>query len=944
MLRVALKNLNSIYNKLHYIKHFLEMNNIDIFALTETWLVKDTPDSFVTIPGYNFVRPAIGGCVRKHGVGLYLRSNLDFVTVDTDVPNLLAVHVLEFDFFLVLVYRPPSNSVHDNDGLLAFLLEFCYGREVLVLGGFNLPTIQWTDNLNMGTPCLADRGFLECFDSLGLTQWVMEPTYVPSGRTLDLVLTSESDRVGSMFLHPPFPGCGHVVVEFTYCFHMQHNHLDADDTVRLWHSGRYREINDYLGGVDWDVEFRLLDVEGMFGRFCSVLGALVDMYIPLRLGTPGRKPWPVRAPRQLLQRRAGLWTNYKTIRNIQGRRSLEALEALQLFQAANHEYRNFAVSSQIAYERSLADQLYCAPRLFHSYIRRKKVGQPQVGPIRLPSGDLVSDCVGMAEALAGAFAGVYARNPNLVPAQHRIFDGTMSELTFSVENVCELLDGLDGSSSMGPDGLHPLLLKSCSDNLAYPLHQIFTASLHSGRLPQLWKDSKVIPIFKKGSRYDPLNYRPISLTSVCCKTLERLVVKGLTEFLETNDLIGNNQFGFRSGRSVEDQLLLTYNCITEWVDRFYVVDLILFDFTKAFDKVNHAVLLRKLRLLGISGAVLEWISAFLQDRRMYVSVSGTHSSVKNVHSGVPQGSVLGPLLFLIYVDEVPKDISAHFKIFADDLKIYFRVSDSSGSAVDAVERGQRDIDRICMVAASWGLTMNAAKCSVLRFQRGPRAAPAAEEFYSLGGERIEFVNAARDLGIIVDYSLRFHDHVADVTRKANAVASNLLRSTLCRSESFMVQLYTTHVRPLLEFASCIWNTGYVGDVKKLEAVQRRWTREIEGFGGLTYGERLDRLEMYSVKGRLMRIDLIKYWKILHGESVINREEIFEFPPHVGTRGHDYKLAHRYCSLEARRRFFSFRWVSLWNSLPAHLVLVDNLAAFKRGLHDFLGPRLYDYYD
>ena len=293
---------------------------------------------------------------------------------------------------------------------------------------------------------------------------------------------------------------------------------------------------------------------------------------------------------------------------------------------------------------------------------------------------------------------------------------------------------------------------------------------------------------------------------------------------------------------------------------------------------------------------------------MYVSVSGAHSSVREVRSGVPQGSVLGPLLFLVYVDEIPKHISSNSKIFADDLKIYFRVPDSSGSDLVLSAAAQRDIDQIRTVAASWGLSMNAAKCAVLRFQRGLRGAPPLDEFYSLGDERIEFVTAARDLGVIVDPSLKFHEHVAVITRKANAVASNLLRSTLCRNESFMVQLYTAHVRPMLEFASCIWNTNYIGDMRKLEAVQRHWTRKIEGFDGLTYGERLDRLQMYSVKGRRMRNDLIKYWKILHGESPISREEIFEFPPNVGTRGHELKLAHRYCSLEVMRRFFSYRWI------------------------------------
>ena len=189
-----------------------------------------------------------------------MKNCLDFVSVNINVTNMLAVHVLRFDFFIVVVYRPPSSSVFDNDRLLAFLMEFCYGKEVIILGDFNLPTVQWTDNLFRTAPCSTDQGFVECFNSLGLTQWVAEPTYVPSGRTLDLVLISESDRVGSLPVCPPFPGCGHAVIEFTYCFRVQ-EHLDTGGSVRLWHSGRYDEVNAYLSDLDWDLEFQFLDVE-----------------------------------------------------------------------------------------------------------------------------------------------------------------------------------------------------------------------------------------------------------------------------------------------------------------------------------------------------------------------------------------------------------------------------------------------------------------------------------------------------------------------------------------------------------------------------------------------------------------------------------------------------------------------------------------------------------
>ena len=163
------------------------------------------------------------------------------------------------------------------------------------------------------------------------------------------------------------------------------------------------------------------------------------------------------------------------------------------------------------------------------------------------------------------------------------------------------------------------------------------------------------------------------------------------------------------------------------------------------------------------------------------------------------------------------------------------------------------------------------------------------------------------MGVVVDTTLRFHHHVQTVAAKAGRLASSLLRSTVCRSPEFMVSLFISHVRPILDYACCVWNTGYVGDSKLLEAVQRRWTKQIDGFHDLGYRDRLARLNLFSIKGRRLRADLIKYWQILHGGSVDLRG-MFSLAPDVGTRSHRYKLVLPLCSSDARRRSFSTRCI------------------------------------
>ena len=507
-----------------------------------------------------------------------------------------------------------------------------------------------------------------------------------------------------------------------------------------------------------------------------------------------------------------------------------------------------------------------------------------------------------------------------------------------------MLSAIDGGSAMGPDGIHPLLLKNCASQLAYPLTIIFNRSLREGTLPSDWKTSLVVPIFKKGSRYDPLNYRPISLTSVPCKLLERILCKSLMSYLESNSLLSHHQFGFRAGRSTMDQLLLVYDVVSRQTDRGGITDVILFDFSKAFDVVVHDLMIDKLMNLGIQGNFLKWLISFLTGRSMRVGVKGHNSGSKPVLSGVPQGSVLGPVLFLIYVNSIASQLKCNYTIFADDLKIYACVEHRSPTDTSSLmsETVQNDIAVLQRTSLSWGLAMNVRKCAVLRFAR-PRADIPQPSYY-LSGNLIPVVDEASDLGVLVDTSLKFHSHIRSTVHKAGGLAESLLKSTVCRSPIFMLFLLTTHIRPVLEYCSCVWNTGFVQDVRLLERVQRRWTRHIDGMAGLTYGERLEALNLYSVQGRLLRADLIQCWKIHNGHSCITPGDLFQHPTHRRTRGHCHKVLPPVTETDTRKRFFSIRCISLWNSLPTDAVCAPNVNRFKRVLDTCIRDKLLSYID
>ena len=218
------------------------------------------------------------------------------------------------------------------------------------------------------------------------------------------------------------------------------------------------------------------------------------------------------------------------------------------------------------------------------------------------------------------------------------------------------------------------------------------------------------------------------------------------------------------------------------------------------------------------------------------------------------------------------------------------------------------------------------------------------DHYTLNGQQIKFVQEHKDLGVLVDNKLRFHSHILSTTRKAAGVANNIIRSTLCRSPAFMVSIWSTYIRPILEFGSTVWNTGYLNDLRLLERVQRRWTKNVAGLELLPYDERLASLDLFSVKGRLLRADLIMYWKIFHNHSTIKPADVFSLEVRPGNRGHPYKIATRFTRSDARKRAFSFRQVAVWNDLPREVVTSSSLGIFKRNLQLHRRELLFEYID
>ena len=313
------------------------------------------------------------------------------------------------------------------------------------------------------------------------------------------------------------------------------------------------------------------------------------------------------------------------------------------------------------------------------------------------------------------------------------------------QGVEKLLANLSPYKACGPDGISPRVLKELAKELAPALTIIFQSSLTTGMVPVDWRDAHVTPIFKKGEHYNPENYRLVSLTCIACKIMEHIVVSAVMAHFDSNNLLTDNQHGFRKRRSCDTQLLEFTEELIHCLECGKQTDILIMDFAKAFDRVNHSLLLHKLHCYCIRRSILSWISSFLHDRRQAVVVNGNRSSFISVRSGVPQGSVLGPCLFLAYMNDLSNNLTSRTRLFADDTTVYRIVTNS----VDQ-DHLQQDLQCLADWEENWEMKFHPAKCTTLSITRCRRL---LQPSYHLHGHKLDVVNAAKYLGVTIQKNM-----------------------------------------------------------------------------------------------------------------------------------------------------------------------------------------------
>ncbi len=923
-------------NKLYELHLLLSNNmifstdNINIFAISETWCKDYVTDALLTnnTPFNVFRSDRLGRC--GGGVCLLIHNCLRVTSITKpDVYKDLEVIAVDIGYSsyskrrLIAVYRAPNSGTEYINLLCDYICYLCRcAYPCIFVGDFNFPDFVWPKNLNLGLPSFKENnGFFNCLVYNSLLQLVNFPTR--GQNILDLLLCNAPEIIFDLRPTLPFSVSDHNGFIFSFHVDRRSRYKECETTINTFDLRNlkhfkidYCAINNALFRINWFLLFGLCDVNGMWNIFINALKHIIFTYSTFMGSAQKRAKYPAHI-RRLQRFKLYAWRN----------RHRDGLK--------NYKRMAKAVKSAIIRYSSKFEKKIIASKdskKFFSYINKKICLKSPVHALSDANGIHISENLQMANILNDYFATVFNNKTSQNFDMHKSDNVTVGEtrlmdIDFHPQLVFNALCKLKKSWSCGPDYVPSIVLKLLANSICLPLSLIFKKSFANACLPNIWLQAHVVPVFKKGSRLEPSNYRPISLTCICCKVMETIIKKHLVRHLISNDLISHHQHGFVPGKNTSTQLLECFNAWTKLSDATLPFDIVYIDFKKAFDKVSHEHLIKKLYNCGLDVSIIMWIKAFLRGRSQCVKINNCISKPCVVLSGVPQGSVLGPVLFLIFINDLP--LSVHdccIKLFADDIKIWRIIR-----TLYDKDMLQKCLNSIVEWSVKWELPISVEKSMLMHVGfRNPKFD------FIMNNISLPVVDKVCDLGVYYDCHLSFSDHYVQLASKSMQRVKLILKCFSCNDIDALMTAFNVYVRPIMEYACIVWNPQYVGYISMLEKVQKYFTRCLFLKCNLIkccYSDRLRLLNCDSLELRRLRADLVESFKYVKGFIISDLSNEFLLCNSKVTRGHMYKLSHACFKTNVRKFFLTNRIFHPWNSLNGNMFNTSVIKSFYLKLFD-----------
>lgn len=810
----------------------------------------------------------------------------------------------------------------------------------LVLGDFNITKAEWyhngeTDNLSIrGNSCPLVSLTNDFMGLSLLSQYNLE--YNANDRLLDLVFCSECCKVSACKFPLVAEDQHHKAIDFNLSLSLPAPLPNNTFLKKMFYKSNFSSIKADLQSIDWlDILSPMESVDTMLEYFYGILRELIAKYVPTRVITSNQKypPWYTRPLIKLSKEKCKYHKKWKTYGN---------LKDYNIFASLRKRLRKMERECHIKYTAYSEQKIKENPRFFWSYVKSNK--QTSDIPHNMTyNSDVLSDGGEICEAFNRYFHSVFVNSTSEINtlSSHICYGDTQTDIDISTiyldrDIVHAALKNVNTNKGAGSDEIHPLLISACSDELVTPIYIIFQKSIATGVFPSLWKKALITPIPKNKQVNLITQYRPISKLSVFGKIFEKIVTSQLCYAVRNH--ISPTQHGFIKSRSVETNMITFTDFISNALDSGTQVDAVYTDFSKAFDKINHDLLIDKLGKIGIHGSLLRWIDSYIRNRSQAVCLKGYCSQYLPIPSGVPQGSHLGPVLFSLYINDIGKIFkNTNHLLYADDTKFYRSIVTDNDC-----HKLQSDIDELSKYCDENQLFLNIEKCSIISYTR--KQSPI-EFNYTLGNNSLKRIKTIRDLGIIMDNQINFETHIDTIINRALRSLGFICRvSKPFQSLLTLKILYYSFVRSILDFGCVVWHPLFKKQINRIEKVQKKFIKVLNYRNYRkkeSYESSLSYYRLLSLNNRRKQFDLVFLHKLLNNKidspdllSKINFLTRIRFPLRA-SRTVDTFVPPRFKRKYTRNCFFH-RCLDMYNREFSQFDLFNsNLRAFKRSLTDYL---------